>query len=140
MRQERFLTRDELIETGFPVHPLTKEVEGVVNIECWEAKIQELLSANNVDWGLVKIMKELHAQLVNGASSQVESPGTDLTNTNNWFSDPPRQLSRVMDALASFTKGGHITGPILHLDKTKFKVNSIMAVNKPGGHIRVDET
>ena len=54
MRQERPLTRDKWMETGFPVHPLPKEVEGVVNIECWEAKIQELLLANNVNWGLVK--------------------------------------------------------------------------------------
>ena len=86
MRQERPLTRDEWMETGFPVHPLPKEVEGVVNIECWEAKIQELLSANNVDWGLVKIMKEFHVQLVKGAPSQVEPPGTDPTETNNWSS------------------------------------------------------
>ena len=63
--------------------------------------------------------------------------GTALTQTDNWFSDPPQQLPRLMDALASFTKGGHIAGHIFHLDKTKFKVNSIMALNKPGGHIRV---
>ena len=92
MRQERSLTRDEWMETGFPVHPLPKEVGGVVNIERWEAKIQELLSANNVDWGLVKIMKELHAQLVKGASSQVEPSGTELTKTDNWFLDAPQQL------------------------------------------------
>ena len=121
------------METDFPVHPLPKEVKGVVNVESWETKI-------NVDWGLVKIMKEVLDQLVNGASSQVEPPSTALTQTNNWFSDPPQQLPRVVDALTSFTKGGHIAGPIFHLDKTKFKVNSIMAVNKPGGHIRVDET
>ena len=82
-------------------------------------------------------MKELCVQLINGASSQVEPPGTDLTQTNNWFSDPPRQLPRVVDALASFTKNGHIAGPIFHLDKNDFKVNSIMAVDKPGGHVRV---
>ena len=109
----------------------------MVNIECWEAKIQELLSANNVNWGLIKIMKELQALLVNGASSQVESPGTDLTKTNNWFSDPPRQLPRVVDALASFTKNGHIAGSIFRLDGNDFKVNSIMAVDKPGSHVRV---
>ena len=64
------------METDFPVHPLPKEVKGVVNVECWEANIQELLSANNVDWGLVKIMKGHFYQLVNEASSQVEPPGT----------------------------------------------------------------
>ena len=49
MRYESPLTRDEWMETGFPVHPLPKEVEGVVNIEVWEGNIQELRSANNVD-------------------------------------------------------------------------------------------
>ena len=137
MRQERSLTRKEWMETGFSVHPLPKVVEGVVNVKCWEAKIQELLLANNVNWGLVKIMKELRVQLVNGSSSQVEPPGTDLNKTNNWFSDPPRQLPRVVDALASFTKNGHIAGPIFHLDGNDFKVNSIMAVDKPEEHIRV---
>ena len=110
-----------------PVRPFPKEVKRVVNTECLEAKIQELLSANNVDWGLVKIMKELCVQLVKGASSQVEPPGTDLTKTNNWFSDPPQQLPRVVDALASFTKNGHIARPIFHLDGNDFKVNSIMS-------------
>ena len=42
-----------------------------------------------------------------------------------------------MDALASFVKNKHIAGPILHLREKDFKVNSIMAVDKPGGHIRV---
>ena len=63
--------------------------------------------------------------------------GTAQTQTNNWFLDPPRQLPRIVDALASLTKNGHIAGPIFHLDKNDFKVNSIMAVDKPGGHIRV---
>ena len=58
MKHEWPLSRDEWMETGFPVHPLPKEVEGVVNTECWEAKIQELLSANNVNWGLVKDHEE----------------------------------------------------------------------------------
>ena len=117
------------METGFPTHPLPKEVEGVVNTKVWEERIQELCSASNVDWGLVKIMEELHAQLVNGASSQVEPPSIELTKTDNWFSDPPRQLPKVVDALASFTKNKHIAGPIFHLEENDFKVNSIMAVD-----------
>ena len=82
-------------------------------------------------------MNEVLVQLINGASSQVEPPGTSLTQSNNCFPDPPQQLPRVVDALASFTKGGHIAGPIFNFDITKFKVNSIMAVKKPGGHVRV---
>ena len=86
MTHEKPLTREEWMETGFPTHPLPKEVEGVVNIKFWEEKIQELRSAKQVNWGLVKIMEELHVQLLNGASSQVGPPGTDLTKTNNLFS------------------------------------------------------
>ena len=41
------------------------------------------------------------------------------------------------NALASFTKSGHIAGPISHLDGHNSKVDSIMALNKPGGHTRV---
>ena len=100
------------METGFPAHPLPKEVEGVVNINVWKDKIKELLLASKVNWGLVKILEELHIQLVNGASSQVGPPSTELTKTNNWFSDPPRQLPKVADALASFIKNKHIAGPI----------------------------
>ena len=104
MRKESLLTKAKWMETDFPVHPLPKETKGVVNIECSETKVQELLSENNVNWGFVRIMKEGLGQLVNGASSQVEPPGTALTRTDNWFSDPPQQLPRVVDALASFTK------------------------------------
>ena len=30
-----------------------------------------------------------------------------------------------------------MAGPIFHLDKSKFKINSIMAIKKPHGHVRV---
>ena len=41
------------------------------------------------------------------------------------------------NALASFTKNGHIAGPISHLDGHNPKVDSIMALDRPGGHTRV---
>ena len=65
MKHERPLTGDEWMETGFPTHPLPIEVEGVVNNKVWEERIQELCLASNVDWELVKIIEELHVQLVN---------------------------------------------------------------------------
>ena len=105
------------METDFLANPLPKRVQGVINVELWKTKIQELLLKNNVNWGLVRIMKEVLDKLVNGASSEVEPPGMALTQTDNWFSDPPQQLPRVVDALASFTKNEHIAGPIFHLDK-----------------------
>ena len=137
LRYEKPLSKEEWMSTNFPGHPPPKKVEGVVNVEVWKMKIQELLSKTNVDWGLVRIMQEVLAQLIHGASSHVESPGLTPTRVANWFSDPPRQIPRVVDALASFTKGGHFAGPIFNFDETKFKINSIMAVDKPGGHIRV---
>ena len=42
-----------------------------------------------------------------------------------------------MAALASFTREGHIAGPLFDVNKQEFKVNPIMAIKKPGGHIRV---
>ena len=43
------------------------------------------------------------------------------------------------NALASFTKNGHIAEPISHLDGHNPKVDSIMALDRPGGHTRVVE-
>ena len=48
-----------------------------------------------------------------------------------------KQIPRLMDALASFTKAGHMAGPILDVDSTAYKVNSLMAVKKSGGDVRV---
>ena len=36
-----------------------------------------------------------------------------------------------------FYKNGHIAGPISHLDGHNPKVDSIMALDRPGGHTRV---
>ena len=67
----------------------------MVNTKVWEDRIKELRSASNVNWGLVNIMEELHAHLVNGVSSQVEPPSTELTKANNWFSDPPDNYQKL---------------------------------------------
>ena len=43
MRKESHLTKVEWMKTDFPVNPLPKEVQGVINVELWKTKIQELL-------------------------------------------------------------------------------------------------
>ena len=59
MRYERALSKEEWRNTGFPTHPPPDQVVGVVKVEVWERKIQELLSESNVNWGLVRIMREV---------------------------------------------------------------------------------
>ena len=137
MVKEETLTREEWLDTGFPYNPLPDTVVGVLNTEVWRQKIRELLSIHPVDHGLVRLMNEVLTQLSDGASSHVEPPGTETTKCPNWFHEPEIQLPRVVDALASWTKGGHLAGPLFHLDENKYKVNPIMAVSKPGGHVRV---
>ena len=137
MKKEEALSKLEWAGSGFPSNPLPKDIIGVVDVAAWEEKVQELSSLNEVDHGLIKLMKEVKTQLSEGASSHVRAPGTNLTQSSNWLPDPALQIPKVVDALASFVKAGHMAGPIFHLDRAKFKVNSIMAVIKPGGHVRV---
>ena len=111
---------------------------GVVKVKVWEMKIKELLAESNVNWGLVRIMRDVLHQLINGADSHVEPPGSAITQSRNNFSgDLPQLLPRVADAFAYFIVGGHFAGPIFDFDKSEFKINSIMAASKPGGHVRV---
>ena len=137
MTQESSLSQTEWASTGFPSNPLPQDISGVVNIEAWDSKIRDLESLKVADQGLIKLMEDVKLQLSFGASSHVGPPGSNLTQCPNWFPDPAQQIPKVVDALASFTAGGHVAGPIFHLDKSKFKINSIMAIKKPHGHVRV---
>ena len=137
MQKERVLTESEWKQTNFPYMSLPSGITGTVRIKVWEDKIAELLNAEEVNEGLVKLMEEILDQLTEGASSHVNSPGTNLTQSTNWLSDPVSQLPRVADALASFTAAGHMAGPLLHQDRTQVKINGLMAVPKPGDHVRV---
>ena len=82
-------------------------------------------------------MLEVGHQLTFGVDSGVEHPGTSCTQSPNFFPDPEAQIPRVIDALASFTSKGHMAGPLFNKDESELKINSIMAVKKPGGHVRV---
>ena len=137
MLHESALSEARWKATNFPFCPLPQTIQGVVNIKVWDEKIAELTAKEEVDWGLVKILEDIRVQLTEGASSGVSAPGDSLTQGPNYFPDPPAQLPRVVDALASFTKAGHVGGPLFNLDRQQYKVNPIMAINKPGGHIRV---
>ena len=137
MESERYMTKSEWQHTGFPHSPLPETVSGVVNVTAWAQKIDKLQAEPDPPLGLIRIMQEIGSQLVDGASSHVGSPGTSLTTSPNCFKYPLEQLPRVADALASFTKRGHMAGPLFGMKTRKFKINSLMAIRKPGGHIRV---
>ena len=79
-------------------------------------------------------------QLAQGADSHVGTPGTNLTQGHNWISEGARAdnaNAKIADALASFTKAGHVAGPLFDRDWSKYKINSILAVKKPNGDIRI---
>ena len=137
MDQERTMSKEEWEHSGFPHYPLPTEVCGVVNVAAWVHRIEELQSQPDPPLGLVKIMQDIAIQLTDGASSHVGSPGTDLTQGKNFFNAPSEELHRVADALASFTKNGHVAGPLFDISASQFKVNPLMAIRKPGGHIRI---
>ena len=142
MSEERPLTPQQWASTNFPSYPLPSTVSGVVNVNTWDEKISELLNTEevNVNKGLANIMEQVKTQLLIGADSCVEYPGTKLTQGSNWVSvgaTTHNVTARIADALASFTKAGHMAGPLFDEDISKYKINPILAVKKPGGHIRV---
>ena len=137
MTLERALTPEEWRNMNFPHYPLPTQVEGQVDTKVWQMKISELMEADEVNEGLLTMMKDISLQLSNGASSHVQSPGTNPTHGQNWFPNPIRELPRVADALATFTAGSHISGPLFNQDSKKLKINPLMAVSKPGGHVRI---
>ena len=140
MDTETLLTQDQWEETNFPSQPLPTTVTGVVNTTAWDKRISELLDSELVNMGLVNLMRQVGEQLTQGADSHVDSPGTSLTHGENWVSQGAKSedaTARIADALASFTKAGHMAGPLFKEDVSKYKINPILAVKKPGGHIRV---
>ena len=137
LSREKKLLPDDWKRSGFPEYPLPENLVGVVNTDVWKEKIAELKKQEEPNLGLIKIMEEVLQQLLEGASSRVGPPGNIPTKSKNVIPDPETQLPRVMDALASFVKAGHMAGPLFTIDEKAWKINQILAVPKPGGHVRV---
>ena len=137
MIQEKGLTPYDWERSNFPRRELQEFISGNINSQAWHDKIVQLSQSNNPPWGLIRTMMEVETQLTSGVNSGVKHPGTTRTHSPNLFQDPEVQIPRVVDALASFTSKGHMAGPLFPKDETLLKINSIMAVNKPGGHVRV---
>ena len=77
------------------------------------------MDSEQVNAGLVKLMKDVRQQLSQGADSHVGSPGTSLTQGHNWVSEEARAdnaSAKIADTLASFTKAWHVAGPVFHRD------------------------
>ena len=88
MSEERPLTPEQWASTNFPSYPLPSTVSGVVNVNTWDENISELLNTEevNANKGLANIMEQVKTQLLVGADSCVEYPGTKLTQGSNWVS------------------------------------------------------
>ena len=137
MRTEEDLTPQAWERSNFPLRDLPGLVTGQINTQAWNTRIEQLLMEDSPPWGLIANMTEVGAQLTSGASSGVEHPGTTCTHSPNFFEDPITQIPKVVDALAAFISKGHMAGPLFDQDVRRLKINSIMAVKKPGGHVRV---
>ena len=137
MRVEEDLNPQAWMETNFPHRDLPAFITGQINSQVWNDRIEQLLLEDSPPWGLIENMREVSSQLTSGASSGVEYPGTTCTHSPNFFQDPSTQIPRVVDALAAFVSKGHMAGPMFNEDVDNLKINSIMAVNKPGGHVRI---
>ena len=137
MEQEVVVDPNTWAISNFPHRDVPPSVSGVVNIDVWNEKINHLQSLNQPPLGLIKIMKEVSEQLTSGAFSMVQHPGTVRTHCPNFFSEPSVEIPRVVDALASFVSKGHMAGPLFFVDENRLKINSLMAIKKPGGHVRV---
>ena len=139
MEKERPLSKEEWGKTGFPFFDLSPEIVGQVNVPVWSKKIDDMKSESSpsVSPGLVNIMEDIELQLLHGATSHVGPPGVSKTYSKNFLKNPSTQIPKVVDALASFVKKGHLAGPFHNLDKSKFKINQIMVADKPNGDVRV---
>ena len=56
-------------------------------------------------------MEEVQEQLMQGVDSGVCEPGTRITRTKNLFPTPETDVIRILDALWSQVKKGHVAGP-----------------------------
>ena len=137
MMHERRMSESEWASSNFPHCPLPDRVVGQVNTQVWYARISDLLNEPKPNLGLINLMKDVSTQLKDGVDSHVSTPGTALTHCSNQLMDPDKVLPQVADALATFTARGHIAGPLFNIDHKQYEINPIMAIHKPGGHVRV---
>ena len=134
MPKERVMTNKEWREASFPYFPIPPEVVTQVNTVKWENEIQNIQSTA-AGHAAVPLLKAVLLQLQAGADSGVVFPGTTVTKTGNFFTEP-EDCIKMADALASEVKAGNLAGP---LDPSLFpnvKINSFMAIPKPSGDRR----
>ena len=105
MNNERNLSQAEWKASNFPIHPLPTSVTGMVNVQAWDNKITELMNSDEINQGLVNIMKEISLQLSQGASSHVGSPGTALKQCSNMLHEAPKQIPCVVGGFHSVHQG-----------------------------------
>ena len=126
------LTGKQWQQSNFPSLKLPAEIETNVNTKVWKDKIAEIHheESNSLD---LPILMEVLANLELGCNSEVQPPGTNPTESENYFPDPDIDIPRIADAIASEIKAGHMAGPFEPGSIEGAKVNGFISIKKPSG-------
>ena len=134
MPSERKMIDKEWKDACFPSSPIPAQVYTKINTENWENQIQ-CMKHTAAGHAAVPLLKSVLLQLLEGADSGVVFPGTTITKSSNFFTDP-EDCKKIADALASEVKAGNLAGPLEPNLFPNVKINSLMAIPKPSGDRR----
>ena len=135
VEEEIVLSADDWEQSNFPYFPIPAGVVTHVNTSAWE----DLIEGTAVSHGMpaeVDLLKLVMKDLVHGADSQVNFPGTLPTRVKNFFSSPGLDLPRIFDSLATEVSLGRMAGPLEVGSIPDAKINGLMAIEKPDGSRR----
>ena len=118
---------------SFPSFSVPPNISTHVNITYWRQERDRVARTEHSSTA-VTILNAVLDQLIHGVDSGVSFPGTQITMSPNFFSEPLIDLPRMADAIAGEIKDGHLAGPLPM--RKDIKINSWMAVPKPNGHRR----
>ena len=121
-------------DSGFPQFTMPTTIKPSVHTQVWKEKISNLPDRSRAHVA-VPLLSAVLEQLQQGACSGVKHPGSSITKYKNFLPDP-EDCMKLADALATEVKAGNMTGPMVPSSVPNVKINSFMAVPKPGGHRR----
>ena len=132
VRSEVDMTAQQWTDSNFPFYDLPEKVSTHVDTRVWEDKVHKFPSdpSKAVETALVRTVL---SHLTEGVDSEVGTPGNAARKVPNYFPDPPIDLPRIVDALATEVKEQRMSGPFLLNTVEGGKENSLMSVPKADG-------
>ena len=127
--EDKPMTDEEWSQSCFPHFDIPSSVTTHVDIEAWKGHVSTL----SLSMGETSLLDAVLTNLVEGCNSNVGFPGNEPSVSRNNFSDPATDIPRIIDALATEVKAGHMAGPFPVGYIKKGKVNGFISVSKPGG-------